>query len=119
MPEMSASAQQSLAVAVDTADTAATAEPTLAPAAVVAPPTPTPTQATAQVAPATIRPCWRTTTAGYLLLCIATAFAWFIPHLHLHAKIGEEALVLLDIAALLIATGLIVGGYFRSIIRKL
>jgi hypothetical protein len=109
---MSASAQQSLAVAVDTA----TAEPTPAPAAVVAPPTPAP--ATAQAAPA-VRPCWRTTTAGYVLLCLATAFAWFIPHLHLHANIGEEALVLLDIAALDISTCLIVGGYFRSIIRKL
>ena len=107
---MSASAQQSLAVAVDTA----TAEPT--PAPVVAPPTPAP--ATAQAAPA-VRPCWRTTTAGYVLLVLATALAWFIPHLHLHANIGEEALVLLDIAALLISTCLIVGGYFRSIIRKL
>lgn len=113
MPEMSASAQQSLAVAVDTA----TAEPTPAAApAVVAPPTPAPV--TPQVAPA-VRPCWRTTTAGYVLLCLATAFAWFIPHLHLHANIGEEALVLLDIAALVISTCLIVGGYFRSIIRKL
>jgi hypothetical protein len=109
---MSASAQQSLAVADDTA----TAAPTPAPPAVVAPPTPAPENS--QAAPA-VRPCWRTTTAGYVLLVLATAFAWFIPHLHLHANIGEEALVLLDIAALVISTCLIVGGYFRSIIRKL
>jgi hypothetical protein len=108
MSQMSASAQQSLAVAVDTA----TAEPAPAPAvAQVAP-----AQAT-QAAPV-VRACWRLTTAGYLLLLLATAFAWFIPHLHLHAKVGEEALVLLDMTALLVATALIVAGYLRSLLRQ-
>ena len=103
---MSASAQQSLAVAVDTA-----AEPTAAP--VVSQPAPA---QGAQAAP-TVRPCWRLTTAGYLLLLLATAFACFIPHLHVHTQVGEEALVLLDMGALVVATALIVAGYIRSLLR--
>jgi len=113
MPEMSASAHQSIAVAVDADTDAATHQPTPAPAAT------TDIPAHHEVAPPAVRPCWRITTAGYLLLLLATAFAIFIPHLHLHTKIGEEALVLLDIGALVIATILIVVGYLRSLLRQI
>jgi hypothetical protein len=118
MPEMSASAQDSgLAVAIDADRGAPAASAAHPPVAAATLPLPEITQHSATVP--VVRPAWRLAAAGYTLLVLGTFFACFIPHLHLHARIGEEALVLLDILALVLSTGLIITSFVRSILRQL
>ena len=126
MREMSASAQQTSTFTVPAGVTVADpvpdpANPTARTADTQAAPTAAPAAAAAAAvnSPAAAYPTWRFAFVGVILLIIATALACSIPHFHLKSTLGEDALVLLSIIALIAGAALVTTCFVRNVLRKL
>ncbi|HEY7119425.1 MAG TPA: hypothetical protein VH475_22730 [Tepidisphaeraceae bacterium] len=106
--------------------------PTAAAAAAAPPPPPRAGTAVAAIADVAVEPPaapqdavvhkplrWRTSVTGYIVLAVGSVLAVLIPHLRLRAGIGEDALVILSIASMLIGMGGVVAGFLLNALRQL